>query len=340
MVEQGYKACSCVLETPSGLKPACEATLKRDGDSWLRMITSAHLSRPEDYYSIYQSGCNHSCLKCHSWYFSQHPNGFWVSIQDIAEMASTYELIVTVREPRERATMFNATDLCHHCGMCVTQGSRGELCPRKLDPTQILLSPQGYGPARNIVAFTGGDIACRAEFYARATEGIKKACDEMWVLLETNGYGLTPRNLEILASAGLDSFWLDIKAHDPDVYRRLCGTTNEWILSAPERILDMGFVLEVLSLYIPNWVETDQIVKIAELLREVNDEIPFTLLAFFPEHKLSDNRPPTTMEMLRTYLAVKDVGLKNVKLGNCHVFAKTKEEWDLLLAVAGIEGIG
>lgn len=162
----------------------------------------------------------------------------------------------------------------------------------------------------------------------------------MWVLLETNGYGLTPQNLDTLASAGLDSFWLDIKAYDEGVYRKLCGTTNSTVLEAPARILDRGFVLEVLSLYIPGWVELNQLVKIAELLRGIDPKIPFTLLAFFPEYKLKDNRPPKLSEMIRAYLAVKDVGLKNVKLGNCHVFAKSEEDWSLLLAAVGAEAIG
>lgn len=321
-------------------KLACRAALREEGGTWSRLIASAHLSRPEDYFSIYQSGCNHSCLKCHSWYFSQHFNGFWASTEEIAKMAADYELVVTVKEPRDRATMWHATDLCKHCGCCVTEGRRGELCPGKLDPEQVVWSPQGYGPARNIVAFTGGDLACCAEFYARATAEIKEACtEEMWVLLETNGYGLTPENLDLLASAGLDSIWLDIKAYDRETYAKLCGTTNEWILEAPARILDRGFILEVLSLYIPGWVETDQIVKTAELLATVNKEIPFTLLAFFPEYRLRENRPPTLREMIQTYFLVKE-SLKNVKLGNCHVFAKTKEEWDLLLATIGSEAIG
>jgi pyruvate-formate lyase-activating enzyme len=256
-------------------------------------------------------------------------------------MAADYELCVTVREPRERATQWHATDLCRHCGSCVVRGTRGDLCPGKLDPSQVRSSPQGYGPARNIIAFTGGDLTCRAEFYAQATERIKQACqDKMWVLLETNGYGLTPGNLDTLASAGLDSFWLDIKAHDRKIYRRLCGTRNESILEAPARILDRGFVLEVLSLYIPGWVETDQLVRIAELLRGVDAGIPFTILAFFPEYKLGKNRPPTLMEMLHVYSAVREVGLKRVKLGNCGVFARSGEEWNLLIAVVGREGLG
>lgn len=98
-------------------------------------------------------------------------------------------------------------------------------------------------------------------------------------------------------SAGkrVDSFWLDIKAYHEDVYKRLCGTTNKWILEAPKLIVDMGFVLEVLTLYIPGWVELKQIAKIAELIADVDKSIPFTILAFFPEYKLRGVRPPNLL---------------------------------------------
>ncbi|MCS7121184.1 MAG: radical SAM protein [Archaeoglobaceae archaeon] len=340
MVEQGYEPGKCLVKMPdNSYKPACVATLKKEKGLWYRLICSAHLSRPEDYYSIYQSGCNHDCLKCHSWYFTKIYNGSWLSTDEIAELVSDYELTVTVHEPRERATMFHATDLCHHCGLCVTRGIRGWLCPEKLDASKITLSPQGFGPARNIVSFTGGDLVCCAEFYAQATEKIKDLA-KVFVLIETNGYGLTPKNLDLLASSGVDSFWLDIKAYHEETYRKLCGTKNEWILKSVEEIVDRGFVLEVLALFIPNWVEEDQIVKIAELVCKVDPKIPFTLLAFFPEYKLSKNRPPSFWEMVKTYFMIKDVGLKNVKLGNCHVFAKTVKDWENLIALVGKEAIG
>jgi len=341
MVQQGYPPGKCAILMPDETrKPACVATLKWEDGQWHRVITSAHLSRPEDYFSIYQSGCNHRCLKCHSWYFSQVFNGHWVSTDSLAEMCAEYEEGVTVWEPRERATMFHATDLCHHCGSCVVEGRPGHLCPGKLSSEQILLGPQGWGPVRNIVSFTGGDVGCCAEFYAEATRKIKEACNKTWVLFETNGYGLTPQNLDLLANAGLDLYWLDIKAYNEETYKRLCGTTNQWILQLPEEIVDKGFVLEVLSLFIPGWVETDQIVKIAQLLFEVDPEIPFTILAFFPEHQLKENRAPTFWEMIQTYFSVKNVGLKNIKLGNCHVFSRTSNEWELLVSAVGTEAIG
>ena len=251
LVKQGYKIGSCLIRVHQESKRACEVTLKHEDQQWSRMIKSAHLSRPEHYYSIYQSGCNHTCLKCHSSEFSQEVNGSWVSASEIGKIAESYEKIVTVWEPRERATMWHATDLCRSCGSCLIYGERGELCPGEMDRRDIVLSPQGIGPARNIMAFTGGDVSCSTAFYCQAAAEIKAKTRNMWVLLESNGYGLTPQNLDRLKASGVDSFWLDIKAYDGEVYKKLCGTTNDWILKSPAAIIKREFVLEVLTLFIP-----------------------------------------------------------------------------------------
>lgn len=341
LVEQGVQPGVCLVQMPDGSRErACQATLRcLDGVLW-RLIRSAHLSRPEHYLSIYQSGCNHNCLKCHSWEFSQHYDGNWWSSDMLAELAASYARQVTVWEPRERATMYHATDLCRCCGSCVLHGKPGPLCPGVLKPEQVVLSPQGWGPARNIVAFTGGDIACRADFYAGTTEKIKAAAPDLWVLLETNGYGLTPANLDLLASGGLDSFWLDIKAHDADLYRRLCGTDNATVLAAPAEILRRGMVLEVLTVYIPGWVETDEFRAIARLLAALDPAIPYTILAFFPAYRLQHASSPILAQMLEAYQAVREEGLVNVKLGNCSHFARTPGEFETLLAAVGPEAVG
>ncbi len=263
-----------------------------------------------------------------------------MSTEDIAEEAARYEAVVTVQEPRERALMFYASDLCRHCGLCVTAGVRGPLCPGKLSPSQVLPSVQGWGPARNIVAFTGGDVVCVPEFYAEAAEKVKEACRQVWVLIETNGFGLTQRNLEVLASGGVDAFWLDIKAYSPELYRKLCGADNSTVLKAPELIVDMGFQLEVLALYIPGWVEVEEIARIARLVADVDPNVPFTVLAFFPAYKLMESRPPTVLELARAVAAVKEAGLRRVKVGNVGVAAKTSRELELLITLVGEDAIG
>ncbi|UCC40630.1 MAG: radical SAM protein [Candidatus Aminicenantes bacterium] len=340
LVEQGYKPGSCLMQIKDDQKKACDVTLKREDGQWSRLIKSSHLSRPEHYYSIYQSGCNHTCLKCHSWDFTQKANGEWLLAEKVGLIAREYEKVITVWEPREKATMWHATDLCRSCGSCLISNAKGVLCPDILEPEKIVLSPQGFGPARNIIAFTGGDLSCCVGFYCQASEEIKRNCRNMWVLIESNGYGLTPQNLDRLRDSGVDSFWLDIKAYDEDVYKRLCGTTNEWILKAPAEIIKRGYVLEVLTLFIPGWVENDQIEKTARLIAEVGDKIPMTILAFFPEYKMKNAKAPTLEEMVRVFKSVKKIGLKKVKLGNCGVFAKSNKDWEYLIQEVGKEGIG
>jgi len=202
-----------------------------------------------------------------------------------------------------------------------------------LEPHQVIPSPQGFGPARNIIAFTGGDLACQPEFYAEATREIKTLHRNLWVLFETNGYGLTPENLDIFRDAGIDSFWLDIKAYHDEVHKRLTGCHNDWILRLPEEIKRRDFILEVLSLYIPGWVEEDQIEHIARLIASVDPKIPFTILAFFPEYLLRDVLSPNLSQMLSAYEACIKAGLKQVRLGNIGVFIKSDRDFEVLTSL-------
>lgn len=329
----GLEPGACQTRTLDGqLQPACQVTLRKNKDGkHERLIRSMHLSRPEDYFSVYQSGCNHTCLKCHSAEFSKVANGEWISSSELGLIAKDYRQEITVWEPRERATMWHAGTLCKHCGSCRLTGIQSPRCPQILDPTQVTSSVQGYGPARNIIAFTGGDLTCRPEYYAEAAHAIKKAAGhDMWVLLETNGYALTKPNLDILKNGGLDAFWLDIKAFDPKIYKKLCGTSNQTVLESVHLSHDEGFVLEILTLYIPGWVGTDQHTAIAQLIADTDPNIPTTLLAFFPSYKLSDIRPPSLQEMIQSVQAMQNQGLKNLRLGNVGVFVKTQKDYELL----------
>ena len=329
--KQGFRPGSCLVKIDGKRRPACQATLKYENGDIFRLITSIHLSRPENYLSIYQSGCNFSCRKCHSWYFSKAQDGEWYAPEDILKKCMEYEKLVNLTEPREKATSWHAQETCRCCGSCVTRGWRSNSCPGIMDKKDILLSPQGFGPARNIVAFTGGDLTCCPEFYEECTRLIKSQTN-LWVLIETNGYGLTSQNLDRFKVSGVDAFWLDIKARDVEKHRWLTGCSNEHILKLPEEILKRGFTLEVLSLYIPGLVESDELGKIARDLSEVDTEIPFTILAFFPEHKMKDFRSPGTKEMVEAYKKTKYAGRKKIRLGNMGVCVRNKKDRDFLMA--------
>jgi pyruvate-formate lyase-activating enzyme len=212
----------------------------------------------------------------------------------------------------------------------VTRQKPSAFCPGVLEPEQIVLSPQGFGPARNVVAFTGGDATCCPEFYGECARRIKERT-RLWVLIETNGYGLTPHNLDYLKDSGVDAFWLDIKAFDAENHRWLTGCDNNRILKLPQEMIQRGFVLEVLSLFIPGLVEAADLEKIARVLNAVDGEIPFTILAFFPEYKMKDFSSPNVRQMVQAYRRVKAAGLTNVRLGNVGVFAHSAEDQAYLM---------
>jgi len=337
--EQGYLSCGNLIRVGDAFKRPCEVGIREEDGEIKRLIFDAVLSRPEDYLSVYQSCCNHNCIFCHSWYFSQIPIGKWYSPEDILKEALEYEKMVTVWESRDRATMWHASDLCAHCGSCIVNGEYGPFCPKVLKKDQVLYSSQGYGPARNIISFTGGDLYCNTAFYIKTFRLLKKETN-LWIHIETNGYGLTPKNLENLYSAGLDSIWLDMKAFNSETYKDLCGTTNEWILDLPARIMDHGIILEVVLLFIPGFVELSDMRGFGELLSNVDVDVPITLLAFFPEYLLKGCREPTYNEMIKAYNILRECGLRKVRLGNVNVFCKSIRDINKLIKEIGREHVG
>ena len=111
--------------------------------------------------SIYQSGCNFSCRKCHARHFGQKAMWKWNTFDKLLEICRDYEKEVAFIEPRSKATAWHAGETCQCCGRCVTTGNWSGVCTGVLTAGQITLSPQGYGPVRNIAAFTVGDLTCR-----------------------------------------------------------------------------------------------------------------------------------------------------------------------------------
>jgi hypothetical protein len=64
----------------------------------------------------------------------------------------------------------------------------------------------------------------------------------------------------------------------------------------------------------------------------VDPAVPFTILAFFPEHEMKGFRAPNTKEMVEAYRNVKATGLKQIRLGNLGVFIHNDEDRDYLLS--------
>lgn len=315
LVKQGYPPGNCLIAKGSAVHPACELTMRRSERGLERLIHEVHLTRPENYLSIHQSGCNLKCRYCNTWTYTHNARGSWMTPQDILDYALSYSAQVTVIEPRETITAWHATATCFCCGNCILLKKPSARCPHTITTEQVVLSAKGYGPARNIVAFTGGDLTCLPEFYEESTSLIK-AETSLWVVIGTNGYGLTEQNLKKLKTAGVDGFWLDLKAFDPDTHQWLTGCGNQDILKLPSLMRDLDFVLEVYTLLIPGVVEKNELALMARAIAEVDPQIPFTILRFTPENLMAEYRSPTNHELQEAVNLCLSQGLCNVKVGH------------------------
>jgi pyruvate formate lyase activating enzyme len=129
-----------------------------------------------------------------------------------------------------------------------------------------------------------------------------------------------------LRSGGCIKF--DLKAWDESIHLALCGVTNQktldnfrrlakWTEQRPEPPL-----LIASTLLVPGYVDESEIEKIASFISFLSPEIPYSLLAFYPQFYLDDL--PTTSEShaLRCKKIAEKAGLKNVRIGNVHLLGK------------------
>jgi len=130
----------------------------------------------------------------------------------------------------------------------------------------------------------------------------------------SNGYA-NLRVLEYLLP-WLDLYKVDLKCFDDRHYRRL-GARLMPVLDSIRNIHRMGFWLEVVTLVVPGFNDSDQeLGRIAEFLAGVSPDIPWHVTAFHGNYKLEDT-PGTPVESLARAASLgRQAGLRYVYSGN------------------------
>lgn len=129
-----------------------------------------------------------------------------------------------------------------------------------------------------------------------------------------------------LESGGCIKF--DLKAWNESVHYALCGVTNKKTLEN-FRVLSQLVsrrpeppLLIASTLLVPGYVDEKEVEGIASYLAELNPEIPYSLLAFYPHFHLQDLPTTSRGHALRCKEVAENVGLKRVHLGNLHLLGK------------------
>ena len=71
-----------------------------------------------------------------------------------------------------------------------------------------MFSPRALAQPGTLSPSQAGILTCCPQFYVEYARLIKTQT-KLWVLIETNGYGLTSQNLDRLQASGVDTFhWM------------------------------------------------------------------------------------------------------------------------------------
>ena len=132
----------------------------------------------------------------------------------------------------------------------------------------------------------------------------------------SNGNG-TPQVLEYLRP-WIDLYKVDLKSFDDRHYHELGGRLGP-ILESIRRIYAMGLWLEIVTLLIPDFNDSDdELRRLTEFVASVSPDIPWHVTAFHGDYKMQgDGQRDTTVEdLLRAIEIGRDAGLRYIYAGN------------------------
>src|SRR5207249_1869136 len=125
----------------------------------------------------------------------------------------------------------------------------------------------------------------------------------------------TPEVLDYLRP-WVDLYKVDLKGFDDRHYRKLGGVLAT-VLETIQRLHHMGFWLEVVTLIVPGFNDTDaELRDIARFLVSVSPDIPWHVTAFHPDYKMTDRDGTTAQTLLRAAELGVGEGLRYVYAGS------------------------
>ena len=179
------------------------------------------------------------------------------------------------------------------------------------------------------ICYFGGDPTPQVE---HAIETSRIAVEErgpVRICFETNG-SMNRKYLREMAELSYESggcIKFDLKTWNPNLNRALCGTDNRWTLNNFRWLADFaaknddrGIPLLIAStLMVPGYVEEEEISDLAGFIASLDDEIPYSLLAFSPSFMMTDLPTSSEKDAKACLNAARSAGLKTVRLGNAHL---------------------
>jgi pyruvate formate lyase activating enzyme len=219
--------------------------------------------------------------------------------------------------PGARALSFGMLGCDLHCGYCqnwvtsqALRDPRATSIGRRIEPRELVRTALDLG-AEAIVS-TYNEPLITAEWAVEIFKLAKAA--GLLTGFVSNG-NATPEVLEFLRP-WCDLYKVDLKSFQDRRYRELGGRLQP-ILDSLKRIHSMGFWLEVVTLVVPGFNDSDQeLGDMAAFLAGLSSDIPWHVTAFHKDYKMVDPEDTQPEDLLRAVEAGRRAGLRYIYAGN------------------------
>jgi len=214
-----------------------------------------------------------------------------------------------------------------HCLYCQNWHFRQYTFDSRYESVESLA--QAVNDKTACICYFGGDPSPQLPFLLKASRLAGEANKDriLRICWETNG-AMSKRMLNDMVDSALKSggcIKFDLKAWDQTLHLALTGVTNLQTLKNFEQLADYiplrpePSLMIASTLMVPGYIDGREVIQIAGFIASLNPDIPYSLLAFHPEYKMTD-LPATSRQQASECLdAAKRAGLRQVKLGNIHL---------------------
>jgi pyruvate formate lyase activating enzyme len=214
-----------------------------------------------------------------------------------------------------------------HCLYCQNWHFRYHTFDDTYEPVENLVRAVSKRTA--CVCYFGGDPSPQLPYLLRASHTARERDPGriLRICWETNG-AMSKRLLEDVTDSALvsgGSIKFDLKAWNETLHIALTGVTNRRTLDNFQRVSKCipsrpePPLLIASTLMVSGYIDAQEVGHIAEFIESLNPEIPYSLLAFHPEYKMTDLPATSRKQAQECLAAARQAGLTRVRVGNMHL---------------------
>ncbi len=219
--------------------------------------------------------------------------------------------------PGSLALTFGMLGCDFHCSYCqnwvTSQALRDPNAaapPQEVRPIDLVILGKKYNA--KLIVSSYNEPLITSEW---AMKIFKEAKKEGFVTAYVSNGNATPEVLDYIRPY-TDLYKIDLKSFNDKNYRKLGGVLQH-VLDAIQMVFERGFWLEVVSLIIPGFNDSDDELKaMAKFLVTISPNIPWHVTAFHKDYKMQDPDNTPVATLIRAAEIGYEAGLNFVYAGN------------------------